>query len=100
MDTSTFRHFKDNLLARRDTLAAWLVSTSPEEKNLRLSQAEPAQLDQQFQVIDTAISEATDQTLGLCEVCHDNIETRRLEMDYTCHICLDHLSKMSAVAWR
>jgi sigma-B regulation protein RsbU (phosphoserine phosphatase) len=92
MDASTFQHFKDSLIARRDALAAWLVSTPQEEKNLRLGQAQPTQLDQQFQVIDTAIGEATDQTLGLCEVCHDYIETRRLEMDYTCHICLDHLS--------
>ena len=93
MDTSTFQRFKDSLLARRNSLSAWLVSTPPEEQHLRLGQAEAGQLEEQFQVIDTAIGEASDQTLGLCEVCHDYVETRRLEMDYTCHICLDHLSE-------
>lgn len=45
-----------------------------------------------MQVLETAIEKTEDQTLGLCEVCHDYIETGRLEMDYTCCVCLDHLS--------
>jgi sigma-B regulation protein RsbU (phosphoserine phosphatase) len=45
-----------------------------------------------LQVLDTAIEKADNQTLGLCEVCHDYIEPGRLEMDYTCCVCLAHLS--------
>ena len=43
-------------------------------------------------VIDHAIAQADDRTLGLCVVCHDYVEPELLEMDYTTCVCLDHLS--------
>jgi sigma-B regulation protein RsbU (phosphoserine phosphatase) len=42
--------------------------------------------------LDTAIEKADNQTLGLCKVCDDYVEPDRLEMDYACCVCLDHLS--------
>jgi sigma-B regulation protein RsbU (phosphoserine phosphatase) len=44
-------------------------------------------------VVDTALEQAAEQTLGLCEVCHTTIDTELLEMDYTRCICLDHFSE-------
>jgi sigma-B regulation protein RsbU (phosphoserine phosphatase) len=38
------------------------------------------------------LKEADDDTLGRCEVCHDYVDTSRLEMDYTASVCIDHLS--------
>ncbi len=45
-----------------------------------------------LQVVDTAITKADNQTLGLCDVCHEPIEPALLEMDYACCVCLDHFS--------
>jgi phosphoserine phosphatase RsbU/P len=43
--------------------------------------------------LDTALQKAEENTLGLCDVCHDYIEQSRLEMDYTASVCLDHLTR-------
>ena len=31
--------------------------------------------------------------LGVCEVCHEGVDTSLLEMDYTAQVCLEHLSR-------
>ncbi len=42
--------------------------------------------------LDDAVDRARDRTLGVCVVCHEDVEPGRLEMDYTSCVCLDHLS--------
>jgi sigma-B regulation protein RsbU (phosphoserine phosphatase) len=44
-------------------------------------------------VIDNTISKADSKTLGKCEVCHEDVETELLEVDYTACVCIEHLSK-------
>ena len=29
--------------------------------------------------------------LGVCEVCHEGVDSSLLEMDYTAQVCLEHL---------
>ncbi|MDZ7369000.1 MAG: SpoIIE family protein phosphatase [candidate division KSB1 bacterium] len=43
-------------------------------------------------MIDTALTKAENQMLGLSEICHDYVETDRLEMDFTAWVCIDHYS--------
>jgi sigma-B regulation protein RsbU (phosphoserine phosphatase) len=42
--------------------------------------------------VDTALSRIEDGTFGLCEVCHDPIESDRLAADPLARFCLDHLT--------
>jgi phosphoserine phosphatase RsbU/P len=42
--------------------------------------------------VDAALSRIEDGTFGLCEVCHDTIESDRLAADPLVRFCLDHLT--------
>ncbi len=56
------------------------------------SPAADASLSQLLNAVDTALSRIDQGTFGLCEACHDTIETERLLSDPLLRFCLDHLS--------
>jgi phosphoserine phosphatase RsbU/P len=43
--------------------------------------------------VDAALERLEGGTFGICETCHDPIETDRLLADPLCRLCLDHLSE-------
>ena len=92
MDTEVFERIRVSLLEQRRNLADWLTTTPAWKKQVRLGPVNEQAAQAHLQVLDTMIEKTQDQTLGLCEVCHDYIEPDRLEMDYTSSVCLDHLS--------
>jgi len=47
---------------------------------------------QLLQEVDAALERLGNDTYGLCEVCHDPVETERLIADPLVRFCLDHLS--------
>src|SRR3979411_2711589 len=51
-----------------------------------------ASLSQLLTAVDTALSRIDQGTFGLCEECHDAIETERLLADPLARFCLDHLT--------
>jgi sigma-B regulation protein RsbU (phosphoserine phosphatase) len=56
------------------------------------SPAADASLSQLLKDVDTALNRIDQGTFGLCETCHDTIETERLLSDPLVRFCLDHLS--------
>ena len=42
--------------------------------------------------VDTALQRMDDGTYGICDVCHDPVETERLIADPLTRLCIDHLS--------
>ena len=42
--------------------------------------------------VDSALKRMDDGTFGICEVCHDPVETERLIADLLTRLCIDHLS--------
>lgn len=92
MDTNVFELIRDSLQEQRQNLSNWLSGTPSWKKQIRLGPLNEEAVQDHLHVLDTAIEKADDQTLGLCEVCHEPVETGRLEMDYTTCVCLDHLS--------
>jgi len=92
MDTQILQRFRENLLQQRQALRDWLNNTSAQKKQIRLGPLHEQEVQTHLQVIDTALTKADNQTLGLCEVCHDYVETDRLEMDFTACVCIDHYS--------
>jgi sigma-B regulation protein RsbU (phosphoserine phosphatase) len=92
MGNSVFDRVRTSLVTQRHNLSTWLDRTPPEQKQLRLGPAPEAAVQTHLQVLDSALERAAEHTLGLCEVCHDYIETSRLEMDYTACVCLEHLA--------
>jgi RNA polymerase-binding transcription factor DksA len=81
MDTKVFQRFQINLKEQRQNITNWLTSTPTAKKKVRLGPLEEQAVHTHLQVLDKAIEKAENQTLGLCDVCHDYIETSRLEVN-------------------
>jgi len=92
MDTTFFERVRFNLLEQRQNLTDWLSTTPARKRQVRLGPLDERDVQAHLQILDTVIEKTENQTLGLCEVCHDYIEPDRLEMDYTACVCLEHLS--------
>ena len=93
MEAEVFEHFRDRLVEKRQNLTGWLSATPARKKQLRLGPAGEGAVRAHLDVIDTAIEKSEAETLGLCTVCHEYVDPGRLEMDYTCCVCIDHLSE-------
>lgn len=93
MEANVFQRIQHSLIEKSQNLSAWLAGAPEVEKQIRLGSTGEQGIHAHLQVVDTAIEQAVEQTLGLCEVCHTTIDTDLLEMDYTRCVCLDHLSE-------
>jgi len=92
MDTKILQRFRENLLRQRRNLHEWLNNTPSRTKQIRLGPVDENAVKVHLEVIDNALTKADNKTLGLCQVCHDYVETDRLEMDFTACVCIDHYS--------
>jgi len=92
MDLSMLQRFHHNLVEQRQNLVGWLSSAPDQKKQVRLGPVAEQAVETRLQVLDSAIQRAEDKTLGRCDVCYLDIEPSRLEVDFTCCVCLDHLS--------
>ncbi len=81
MTTQLDNMMRDQLLQRRQRLEAAVVSAPAHED-----------LSHLLQEVDAALARLGAGTYGLCEVCHDPIETERLMADPLVQFCLDHLT--------
>jgi sigma-B regulation protein RsbU (phosphoserine phosphatase) len=73
------------------------LRTELEQRRWRLhealhSPAADASLSQLLTAVDTALSRMDQGTFGLCDTCHESIETERLLADPLVRFCLDHLT--------
>jgi sigma-B regulation protein RsbU (phosphoserine phosphatase) len=92
MDSKVLEQVRQSLLEKRDNVTEWLQTTPPGEKQARLGPVDERAVHTHLDVLDTALEKAACGTLGVCTVCHDDIEPGLLEMDYTTCVCIDHLS--------
>jgi sigma-B regulation protein RsbU (phosphoserine phosphatase) len=92
MNASFLGQIRESLLEKRQTLTQWLSATPALKKQVRVGPAGEEALRDHLDVIDAALDKAETKTLGLCEVCHDYVDSELLTMDYTACVCIDHLS--------
>jgi sigma-B regulation protein RsbU (phosphoserine phosphatase) len=95
MGFAVINRIQESLTTKRQNLTSWLRSAPQADKEICLAcedALDERDLQAHLQVIDTALAKAADQTLGVCEVCHGQVDERLLEMDYTACVCLDHYS--------
>jgi sigma-B regulation protein RsbU (phosphoserine phosphatase) len=86
---------QESLTTKRQNLIHWLQAAPETEKETCLCCEEDTEelvMQAHLRVIDSALVKAADQTLGVCEVCHGQVDDALLEMDYTSSVCLDHYS--------
>src|SRR5262245_5471291 len=92
MDEKTFDRFHDSLVEQSQNIQDWMKKAPPEEKEIRLGPLNETAIQEHLDVLHTAASKAEDQTLGICTVCNEYVESSRLEVDYTAHVCIDHFT--------
>jgi len=92
MNIRVLDQIRQTLSSKRSNLSDWLANTTATKQDQQLGNQTSQFIYEHLDNLDTAIEKADAGTLGLCEVCHDYVETRLLEMDYTSCVCLDHLS--------
>jgi len=92
MATPVLERVKRSLLEKRQSLVEWLDTTPVPRKQVQLGPADERAVHAHVQVVDTALEKAEDETLGLCEVCHDRIGSDQLRLDYSACVCIDHFS--------
>lgn len=92
METRVLSQFRENVLQKRARLVEWLRTTPPAERQIRLGPADPASLQRHLEVLEDTAEAAATESLGMCVVCHESVEQRLLELDYTYSVCLEHFS--------
>jgi sigma-B regulation protein RsbU (phosphoserine phosphatase) len=95
MERDVVDRIQESLESKRENLIHWLGSAPEADKEVSLcceDELDERPLQVHLQVIDTTLEKAASQTLGVCEVCHGQVDERLLEMDYTACVCLDHYS--------
>jgi sigma-B regulation protein RsbU (phosphoserine phosphatase) len=93
MEINFFQRIQSGLLGKRQSLNRWLEETPPEKRRRQLGLQDEKPVRAHLDVIESAVEKVEEGTLGVCDVCHDMVNPRLLEMDYTACVCLDHLSQ-------
>lgn len=92
MDTKVLERFRSSLSQHRDELMAWLDQDYG-QKSIRLGNTSIQNVLQVVLQLEDALERLDKGNFGICEVCHEDVETARLELDYTTTVCLEHLSE-------
>ena len=93
MEALILERMSKGLWQKRDRLTEWLHATPLGKKKVLLGPSTEQSVHARLDVIDEAIPKADSKTLGKCEVCHEDVETELLEVDYTACVCIEHLSE-------
>lgn len=96
MDHELMNKLQSGLSEKRATLETWLSETPVDKRQVVLGNASDEAVTSHLTTLQNAVEQAGEGTLGACQVCHETIEENLLEMDYTCCVCLEHLSSDQA----
>jgi sigma-B regulation protein RsbU (phosphoserine phosphatase) len=92
MNGNILQQLKENLTQRKQNILEFLKYTATPTLKTRFGPASEEEVGAHIRQLDSVLKKAEDKTLGLCEVCHEQVEVSRLEMDYTACVCLEHLT--------
>ena len=96
MQPAILEQVRASLLDKRAALSQWLARTPAPARAISLGPAGEAAVTEHLDSLEEYIAEADAGQLGLCTVCHDFVDSKRLVADYTAQVCLDHLSPEEA----
>lgn len=94
MEPGFLQRIQGNLLAKRQNLLQWLQQAPVSKKAMVLGETPEMQVQAHLNTLEDALGKIEDQTLGICQICHEHVGSNYLEMDYTARVCLDHLSDL------
>ena len=93
MQTSMINRIREGLLGKRENLEQWQVATPESEKQMELAFVDESAVEAQIEVIDNALEQMEEGTYGICEICHESVDSELLQMDFTATVCLGHYTE-------
>src|SRR5215211_8448967 len=93
MQTSEIDLIRKGLLEKKENLEHWQVTTPEPKKQMELGFSDESAVDAQLEVIDTSLEMMEEGVYGICEICHESVDTELLQMDFTATVCLGHYSE-------
>ena len=93
MDISVIGRIQESLVEKRRNLLGWLEASPASEKRVHLGNEEGTSVQPHLQVLENCLEEVEDPSFGICNVCHTQIDTELIEMDYTAAVCLGCMSE-------
>ena len=93
MQTSVINMIREGLLEKKENLQNWQVATPESEKQLQLGSADESAVQAELEVIDSSLEKMEEGTYGICEICHESVDSELLQMDFTATVCLGHYSE-------
>lgn len=91
MVTEVYERIQEGLEEKQKELLEFLETAPETEREICLG-TDGQCVEQHLHVIETSLEKIEEHTLGVCVVCHGQVDAILLEMDYTAAVCLDHYS--------
>jgi len=92
MDQETLDRFRSTLNSHRNTLMEWLEEDTP-DKQIRLNGKSDEEVIQILGELKEALHQIEWGEFGACVECEGEVETERLELDFTTSVCLAHYTE-------
>lgn len=93
MQTSVINRIREGLLEKKENLEQWQVATPESKKQMELGYADESAVDAQLDVMDASLEQMEEGTYGICEICHEAVDSELLQMDFTATVCLGHYTE-------
>jgi len=93
MQTSIINRIREGLLEKKETLEHWQVATPESQKEIELGSCDEALVDTELDIIDTSLEKMDEGAYGICEICHEAVDSELLQMDFTATVCLGHYTE-------
>jgi len=93
METGITNHIQEGLAEKRANLEQWQEMATGEAKEICLCSTDESVLKTHLHVIDSSLQQIEEGTFGICEICHDPVDSELLQMDYTATVCLGHYTQ-------
>lgn len=88
MNKNILDKFRRVLTGRRDSLVAWM-DTNSAGKEIRLGGVSVQEVEKEVCEHNKVIDRIDSGAFGICTECREEVETERLELDFTTCVCLD-----------
>jgi sigma-B regulation protein RsbU (phosphoserine phosphatase) len=93
METSLINRIRKGLTETKTNLEQWQEVATEETREICLCSTDESVLQAHLHVIDTSLQKIEAGTFGICEICHDLVDSELLQMDYTSTVCLGHYTE-------
>lgn len=91
MVTELYERIQEGLEEKQKEITEFLETAPETEKEICCANDENC-VEKHLQVIETSLEKIEDQTLGICVICHEPVDSELLQMDYTATVCLGHFT--------